>query len=220
MFDAAWGVLPGVQASWIISNEPWMAKIKPINYLGVKAKSVKKLARRICRSAAAKAFLEDLPHTYLEEDLLHAYLLDEQTSFDACLALTEAFLPYIDNDDVFFACKPKALLRHGDAIAPACLTWIGSDHPYTVAFGIRMLSQRINANSPMPDEAEIATVAGLHLGHPTVALAAADYFFRLLKYGGAAAEALVRDAAEGSAAAMRGLYFFEKDAEAMAANAG
>ena len=36
-FDAAWGVFPGVQASWVISNEPWMAKIKPINYLRLTA---------------------------------------------------------------------------------------------------------------------------------------------------------------------------------------
>ena len=189
------------------------------NILGVKAKSVKKLARRIARSAAAKAFLEDLPHTYLEEDLLHAYLLDEQHSFETCLALTEAFLPYIENDDVFFACKPKALLRHGAALTPACMTWIESDHPYTVAFGIRMLAQRITANNAAADKEEARMIAGLHLGHPTVALAAADYFFRLLKYGDDELSAYARNAAEGSAAAMRGLYFFEKDAEAMAANA-
>ena len=36
-FDAAWGVFPGVQASWIISNEPWMAKIKAINSLRLTA---------------------------------------------------------------------------------------------------------------------------------------------------------------------------------------
>ena len=37
MFKAAWGVFPGVQASWLMSNEPWMAKIKPINYLRLTA---------------------------------------------------------------------------------------------------------------------------------------------------------------------------------------
>ncbi len=189
------------------------------NILGVKAKSVKKLAHRIARSAAAKAFLEDLPHTYLEEDLLHAYLLDEKHGFEECLRLTEAFLPYIENDDVFFACKPRALLRHGEAIVPACRAWIESDHPYTVAFGIRMLSQRISAKSALPDAEEIRTVAGLHAGHPTVSLAGADYFFRLLKYGDEDTAAFVREAAEGSAAAMRGFYFYEKDAEAIAANA-
>ena len=33
LFDAAWGIFPGVQASWVISNEPWMAKVNAINYL-------------------------------------------------------------------------------------------------------------------------------------------------------------------------------------------
>lgn len=37
MFDAAWGIFPGVQASWIITNEPWMAKSKDINYLRLTA---------------------------------------------------------------------------------------------------------------------------------------------------------------------------------------
>jgi TonB-linked SusC/RagA family outer membrane protein len=37
MFDAAWGLFPGVQASWLISNEAWMAKIKPVNYLKLTA---------------------------------------------------------------------------------------------------------------------------------------------------------------------------------------
>ena len=37
VFDAAWGIFPGVQAAWIISNEPWMAKMKAINFLRLSA---------------------------------------------------------------------------------------------------------------------------------------------------------------------------------------
>jgi TonB-linked SusC/RagA family outer membrane protein len=33
LFKAAWAVFPGVQASWVMTNEPWMAKIKGIDYL-------------------------------------------------------------------------------------------------------------------------------------------------------------------------------------------
>ena len=33
LFDAAWGLFPGVQAAWVVSNEPWFAKVKGINYL-------------------------------------------------------------------------------------------------------------------------------------------------------------------------------------------
>ena len=31
LFNAAWGVFPGVQASWVLSNEPWMAGMKEID---------------------------------------------------------------------------------------------------------------------------------------------------------------------------------------------
>ena len=37
MFDAAWGIFPGVQASWVLTNEPWMAKMKAINFLRLTA---------------------------------------------------------------------------------------------------------------------------------------------------------------------------------------
>ncbi len=37
MLDAAWGIFPGVQASWVMSNEPWLAKVKPISFLRLTA---------------------------------------------------------------------------------------------------------------------------------------------------------------------------------------
>ena len=37
LFDAAWAVFPGVQASWVLSNEPWLAGNKSVNYLRLTA---------------------------------------------------------------------------------------------------------------------------------------------------------------------------------------
>ncbi len=37
LMDAGWGIFPGVQASWVISNESWFAKVKPVNYLRLSA---------------------------------------------------------------------------------------------------------------------------------------------------------------------------------------
>ena len=37
LFDAAWGLFPSVQAAWVITNEPWMAKNQSINYLRLTA---------------------------------------------------------------------------------------------------------------------------------------------------------------------------------------
>ncbi len=37
LFNVGWGVFPGVQASWVITNEPWMAAVKGIDYLRLTA---------------------------------------------------------------------------------------------------------------------------------------------------------------------------------------
>lgn len=33
ILGASWGFFPGVQAAWVVSNESWFAKVKPVNYL-------------------------------------------------------------------------------------------------------------------------------------------------------------------------------------------
>ena len=37
MLDAAWGVFPGVQAAWVVSNEPWFKASPVVNYLKLSA---------------------------------------------------------------------------------------------------------------------------------------------------------------------------------------
>ncbi|MBM6991823.1 MAG: SusC/RagA family TonB-linked outer membrane protein [Prevotella sp.] len=37
LFDAPWGLFPGVQAGWVISNEPWMAGVRGVNFLKLTA---------------------------------------------------------------------------------------------------------------------------------------------------------------------------------------
>ena len=37
LFDAAWGLFPSVQASWVMSNEPWLAGVDGIDYLRLTA---------------------------------------------------------------------------------------------------------------------------------------------------------------------------------------
>ncbi len=37
MFDAVWGIFPSIQASWVLTNEPWLSNNKSINYLRITA---------------------------------------------------------------------------------------------------------------------------------------------------------------------------------------
>lgn len=36
-FDTVWGIFPSVQVAWVASNEPWLAKVKAIDYLKLSA---------------------------------------------------------------------------------------------------------------------------------------------------------------------------------------
>ena len=37
LFDAAWGLFPGVQASWVLTNEKWLSNIEGLDYLRLSA---------------------------------------------------------------------------------------------------------------------------------------------------------------------------------------
>ena len=188
----------------------------PEEVLGVLPKSLKRYAHRIQNTEAAAAFTEDLPHRYLEEDLLHAYLINACRDTGACFALTEAFLPFVDNDDVFYALQPKALLSDRALSLSWGRAWSGSEEPYTAAFGIKLLARAVTEKAP-PVPGETPLPASLvHTEHPTVTLCAADCYFRLLKYGGNAfKDEILTLAEQKDEAACRGVYAYQKDTAAL-----
>lgn len=58
---------------------------------------MRKLAKEFVKEPEAAVFLKQLPHTYYDENILHALLIAEIKDYDACMEAVEAFLPYIDN---------------------------------------------------------------------------------------------------------------------------
>jgi len=84
-------------------------------------------------------FLQDLPHFYLEENLLHAfcleYIRDEQELFSSI----ECFLPHIDNWMVCDTFMPKLFKKQPASLLPKINIWLTSTHTYTVRFAIGLL---------------------------------------------------------------------------------
>lgn len=39
LLDAVWGVFPSIQASWVVTNEPWMNNVRGLNYLKLNSKA-------------------------------------------------------------------------------------------------------------------------------------------------------------------------------------
>lgn len=105
--------------------------------IGVRVPEIRKFAKEIYGTAEAESFLKSLPHTYYEENNLHAFLIEKIPDYHKCLEAIENFLPYIDNWATCDMLTPKAFKKN--LTDSQVISWIDSTHPYTVRFAIGML---------------------------------------------------------------------------------
>ena len=112
--------------------------------IGVRIPVLRALAGEICRRAPeeAEAFLRALPHRYLEENHLHAFLLEREKNPESLKAQIEIFLPYIDNWQTCDAFLPKYLKTDRETVPDWIDTWLHAAEPYTVRYAIRLMIAR------------------------------------------------------------------------------
>ena len=120
---------------------PLLPSVEPERIIGVRTPVLRKLAKEMAGTAEAEAFLRDLPHTYYEENNLHAFLVEQMKDYDACVAAIDTFLPYVDNWSTCDGWSPKVFKKHPEELLVKIREWMASDLPYTVRFGIGMLQR-------------------------------------------------------------------------------
>ncbi len=113
--------------------------VPPETIVGVRTPEVRAIAKAVYESADRDAFLNDLPHKYYEEKLIHFFVIAQIRDFDECVRRTEAFLPYVDCWPVSDQATPKSFRKNREKLLPYIRSWIASEHVYTARFGIRML---------------------------------------------------------------------------------
>ena len=107
--------------------------------LGVKTPNMRNIAREIKGTKEAEDFLNDLPHKYYEENLVHFFLISMIKDFSECVKEVNRFLPYVDCWPVSDQASPKVFTKNHEKLLPYIKEWISSSHIYTARFGIRML---------------------------------------------------------------------------------
>ena len=116
-----------------------MPTVNPDLIIGVRTPALRKFAAEFAKTPDAADFLRILPHTYYEENNLHAFLIEKIGDFDDTVAALNTFLPYVDNWATCDMMSPKCFGRHlPELLSPIC-AWLASPHPYAVRFGIGML---------------------------------------------------------------------------------
>lgn len=116
-----------------------MPTVAPETVIGVRTPLLRNLAKELAGTAEAADFLRVLPHEYYEENNLHAFLVEKIRDYDAALAETERFLPYIDNWATCDCFSPKVFAKHKDELLTPVRRWLLSEKLYTVRYAIGML---------------------------------------------------------------------------------
>ncbi len=142
--------------------------------IGVRTPALRKLVKEYSSCPDIGSFLEDLPHSYFDENQLHAFLVSEIKDFEECIRQTERFLPFIDNWATCDQFSPKVFKKHRTELAGYIRKWIVSEKTYTVRFAVGMLMQHfLDENF---DPVYPKTVAGIHSGEYYINMMAAWYF--------------------------------------------
>ena len=125
--------------------------------LGVRIPRVRQLAKELRAFPDIVAlFLNELPHRYYDENVLHSVLLCEIKNVGVCLDEMERFAPYIDNWAVCDTIRPKCLKKHQPEQLDRIRKWITSDEPYLVRLALGMLMANFLDDGFEPQQLELA----------------------------------------------------------------
>ena len=120
----------------------FMAKLLPTvpkeKILGVRMPYLRKIAKKIKREGRAAEFISQLPHTYYEEDAIHAFIIMD-FEYGECISEVKRFLPFVNNWGICDSLRPLSFSSNKEALLPLIKEFLHSEHTYAARFGVEML---------------------------------------------------------------------------------
>lgn len=110
-------------------------------FIGVRTPKLREIAKKFVKREDIQEFLHSLPHTYFDENQLHAFIISEIKNFDMCIDEINRFLPFVDNWATCDQMSPKVFRKHKNELLGHIEKWINSGNTYTIRFGIGMLME-------------------------------------------------------------------------------
>ena len=120
---------------------PLIPTVDPEALIGIRTPELRAFAREITRRGDARAFLDDLPHRYFEEDQLHAFIVSGIRDYETCAEEVDRFLPHVNNWATCDQMSPKVFKKHHPELLERIGIWLASGETYTVRFALGMLMQ-------------------------------------------------------------------------------
>ena len=117
---------------------PLIPSIDEETFIGVRLPEIKKYGKSL-DDKTKKALLDSLPHTYHEENILHAFLLNDIKDYEEFLLRVDAFLPFVTNWSVSDSICNKHLDKHKKELLPVIYSWLKSKELYRVRYAVKCL---------------------------------------------------------------------------------
>lgn len=116
-------------------SEKLIPNIDPDRIIGVRVPHLRSLAK----NNDLDSFVNQLPHHYHEENVLHGIYLNQIKEVDVCIDLIRKFTPYLDNWSVVDILYPKVLLKNRDKTLELIDELLASKQEFVCRLGIRLL---------------------------------------------------------------------------------
>ena len=115
--------------------------VDPGSFIGVRTPELRKLAKHLGKRSDIREFLDRRPHTFFDENQLHAFLVSEMKDYTECVEAVNRFLPYVDNWATCDQMSPKVFRKHREELLFPIRQWITNGGTFTVRFAIGMLME-------------------------------------------------------------------------------
>ena len=110
-------------------------------FIGVRTPELRKYAKELQKRDDIGEFLSHVPHTYFDENQLHAFIISGIKDYECCMDEVCRFLPYVDNWATCDQMSPKVFKKHRPELLVQIKKWLSSDKVYTIRFAIGMLME-------------------------------------------------------------------------------
>ncbi|MGN1443142.1 MAG: exonuclease domain-containing protein [Acutalibacteraceae bacterium] len=107
--------------------------------IGVSIENQAAISEKLIKENKDSAYLDFLPHKFLEENNIHAMILDERKRFHSLVDLLDRFLPYVDNAQTCALLMPKLFEKSQPELLSHLAGWLGSENYYTRLFALNVI---------------------------------------------------------------------------------
>lgn len=107
--------------------------------IGIRTPVLRKFAKEYGKTNEAQAFLSELPHTYFEENNLHAFLIEQISDYSEAVRRLNEFLPFVDNWATCDSMNPRVFAKNTDRLICEIHRLLAEEHTYAKRYAVGLL---------------------------------------------------------------------------------